>query len=183
MTGKNKIDLDRYRLIAGTLTESDSVESMASDLIQLLVSIFEIKGATLFILNAESEEFEILATEGLSKDYVSKGPILVDKSIHKKANRESIVISDTENTTLLQYPEKAKDEGIRSIISIPVVIRGKIIGSLRLYDSEVWDVSSEEVAYLKVLVQNIGMALMYYRLATAVNLIRETVEDIHPIWL
>ena len=55
----------------------------------------KVKGATLFVLNALEGELEIVATQGLSADYLNKGPILVDKSIEIPSNRETVIIPDT----------------------------------------------------------------------------------------
>lgn len=183
MTLQNKIDLEAYKLIIETMTKSDNLMTMGSHLTHLLIGVTGAKGATLFILNAEKEELEILATEGLSPDYVNKGPILVDQSIKLKSNLTPLVISDTQNSDALQYPEKAKKEGISAIVSLPVNIRGKVIGALRIYHSQVWDLTEEELSFLQVLTHNIGMALMYFRLSTAVQGIKDTVNEIHPIWL
>jgi len=183
MSFNNKIDLESYKLIIETITKSDNLTLMGSQLTQLLIGATGAKGATLFILNTENEELELLATQGLSPSYVNKGPILVDKSIKLASNLTPVIIRDTQKSGVLQYPEKAEEEGIRAIVSLPVNIRGKVIGSLRIYHSAVWDISEEELSFLQVLTSNIGMALMYFRLATAVQEIKSTVRSIHPIWL
>lgn len=183
MSFNTKIDLDSYKLIIEAITKSDNLTVMGSQLTQLLIGATGAKGATLFIVNTEKEELEILATQGLSPSYMNKGPILVDKSIKLASNLTPVVIRDTKKSGALQYPEKAEQEGIRAIVSFPVTIRGKVIGSLRIYHSEVWDISEEELSFLQVLTSNIGMALMYFRLSTALQEIRSTVKDIHPIWL
>jgi len=183
MSDTHKIDLDLYKLIVSTLTESDDIESMSSELTQFIVGAMGVKGATIFILNSGRDELEILATEGLSIDFVNKGPILVDKSIKLESNREPVVIRDAETSDRLQYPEKARDEGIRSIVSFPINVRGKTIGSFRVYHSEVWEITGQELSFLQVLSQNIGMALMYFRLSSAVQAVKDTVDEIHPIWL
>ena len=179
----NKIDLDVVRLVSDTIIESDNLDVMATQATQLLVGALGIKGATLFILNPEREALEILASSGLSTDYVNKGPILVDQSIKLASNREPVVISDATASDRLQYPDKAKAEGIRSIVSFPVNVRGKIIGALRLYHSEVWETTGEDANHLQVLCQQLGMALMYFRLATTIRNVRDTINEIHPIWL
>jgi len=184
MSLQNKIDLDTYKLIIETLTESDDLMVMGSQLTSLLIGATGAKGATLFILNTEKEEFEILSTEGLSPAYVNKGPILVDKSIKHESNRTPIIIKDTQKSgDILQYPEKAEEERIRAIVSLPIIIRGKVIGALRIYHSTVWDISEEDLSFLQVLTHNVGIALMYFRLSTTVQEIKESVNDIHPIWL
>ena len=66
MSFKNKIDLDTYKFIIETITKSDDLTIMGSQLTNLLIGATGVKGVTLFILNTEKEELEILATEGLS---------------------------------------------------------------------------------------------------------------------
>lgn len=183
MALQNKIDLDIFKLVFEVISKSDNIYTMSNQLTQILVGGLGIMGATIFVLNPELEELEILASSGLSINYINKGPILVDKSIKLPQNREPVIINDIKTDDRLQYPEKAEEEGIMAIISLPITQRGKIVGALRLYHSAVWDVSEADIDYLHVLAQNIGIALMYFRLANALQSVKETVSDIHSVWL
>jgi GAF domain-containing protein len=183
MVAQNKIDLDIFQLVFEVITKSENADTMSNQLTQVLVGALGIKGATIFVLNPELEELEILASSGLSINYVNKGPILVDKSIKLPSNREPVIISDVTTSDRLQYPENAKEEKIRAIVSLPITLRGKIVGALRLYSSEVWDITERDVEHLQVVAQNIGIALMYFRLANAVLSVKETVNDVHSVWL
>lgn len=183
MTDQNSINLEIYKLLVQTISEAGDIEIMANSLTQILVGALGIKGAALYILDPAREELELLSSAGLSVDYVNKGPILVDKSIKIPSNREPVVVSDTAASDKLQYPEKAVEEGVRAIISHPIVMRGKLVGSLRLYNSQQWEPSKEEMVYVELLAQNLGVALMYFRVANAVSTVKETVNDIHPVWL
>lgn len=183
MVDQNKISFEIYQLFVQTISQAKNIETMGHNLVQLIVSALEIKGATIFVLDPESEELEVLASAGLSMNYIHKGPILVDKSIKFGANRTPVVISDVETSDELQYPEKAREEGVRAIVSYPINMRGKIIGSLRLYHKDVWEISEEDKMFIEVTTGSLGIALMYFRVATAVSEIKETVNDIHPIWL
>ena len=183
MVDQNKISLGVYKLFVQTITESANIETMANSLVQLIVSALGIKGAALFVLNPDLDELEVLASAGLSMDYIHKGPILVDKSIRFGANKRTVIISDTETSDALQYPEKAREEGVRAIVSYPVKMRGKIIGSLRLYHWEAWEISEEDKMFIEITSQHLGLALMYFRVANAVFTMKETLNDIHPVWL
>ena len=70
-----------------------------------------------------------------------------------------------------------------AIVSLPITQRGKIVGALRLYHSEVWNIAETDIDYLQVVAQIIGIALMYFRLANALQAVKETVNDIHSVWL
>ncbi|MGE0085741.1 MAG: GAF domain-containing protein [Desulfococcaceae bacterium] len=183
MSSAKKIDRDIYKMIVENLAGADDSETMGANVTQLLVGALEVKGATIFVLNPETDELETLSSSGLSPNFINKGPILVDKSIRLPPNRKPVIIRDTAADKRLQYPEKAEEEGIRSIVSVPIRLRGKIIGALRIYHSDVWDVSQKELAFFEVLALNIGMALMYFRLATAVQAVKNTVDEIHPVWI
>lgn len=183
MTDKNRIDVGILKLLFDATTGSNQLETMSSRLTQLLVGALGIKGATVFMVNPEFESLEILATSGLSINYINKGPVLVDKSIKLASNREPVVISDVSKSDLLQYPENAKEEGIQAIVSIPITLHGVIVGALRLYDGAVWEISEHDMEYLQVLAQNLGITMMYFRLATALLAVKDNVDAIHSIWL
>jgi hypothetical protein len=159
MAAQNKIDLDIFQLVFEVITKSENADTMANQLTQVLVGALGLKGATIFVLNPELEELEILASSGLSINYVNKGPVLVDKSIKLSSNREPVIISDVTTSDRLQYPENA------------------------LYRSQVWDISERDIEHLQVVAQNIGVALMYFRLANAVLSVKETVNEVHSVWL
>jgi signal transduction protein with GAF and PtsI domain len=183
MSNDHKIDLEKYKLIAETVFDANNPDIMGGQITHLLVSAMGVKGASVFVVNPGTEVLEILATEGLSIEYINKGPILVDKSIKLSSNLKPMVIIDTSISDRLQYPEKAEKEGVRSIVSLPINLQGKIIGALRIYHSEPWEISELELSYLRLLTLNIGMALRYFRLSAVVQCTRDLLDEIHPIWL
>jgi signal transduction protein with GAF and PtsI domain len=184
MAEPNKINREIYKLFIQTITDAKTIELMAKQLTQIIVGAMGIKGATLLILDPVKEELEILASAGLSMGYVQKGPILANKSVNLGRNQEPVVIADVEaQRDQLQYPDKAREEGIKSIVSQPIAVRGKVIGALRFYNDLVWLVSDSDRVYIEILAQNIGMALMYFRVSLAVRNIKDTVNDIHSVWL
>jgi len=183
MSVQEKIDINIFKVVFRAIAHSDNLEIMADHLTQLLVATLEIKGCTIFALNPESEELEVLASFGMSMSYVHKGPVLKDKSIAESSSSKPIVIRDVQESDSLQYPEDAKKEGIGAVVSIPIKFYGKVIGALRLYHQAVWDISDEDVDSLLVLAENIGLAMTYTRVLKALRTIRYTVDDIHGLWM
>ena len=54
---------------------------------------------------------------------------------------------------------------------------------MRLYDSAPWEVSEHDMEYLQVLAQNLGITMMYFRLANALLAVKDNVDTIHSVWL
>ncbi len=183
MSVQEKIDINIFKVVFRAMAQSDNLEIMANHLTQLLVAALEIKGCTIFALNPESEELEVLASFGLSMSYVNKGPVLTKKSITETSSAKPTVIRDVKDSDRLQYPDDAAKEGIGAIISIPILFYGKVIGALRLYHQEVWNISSEDVDSLQVLAENIGLAMTYTRVLKALRTIRYTIDDVHGLWM
>ena len=74
-------------------------------------------------------------------------------------------------------------EGARAILSLPVTLHGRVIGALRLYHYEVWELSDRDLDSLVLLSEIIGLALMYTRLRNALLTVKETTNEIHKVWL
>lgn len=183
MPAEEKIDIDIFKVVFRAIAESDNLEIMTNHLTQLLVGALGIKGCTIFALNPESQELEVLASFGLSIGYLNKGPVFSGKSIGATLKGKPTVISDINKTEHLQYPENARAEGIGAIVSLPIKFYGRVIGALRLYHHQVWDVSGRDVDSLMVLAENIGLAMMYTRLLNALKSLKDTVNEIHSVWL
>jgi len=183
MAAEDRINIDIYKVVTRAIAASNNLEDMAAQLTHLLVGALGIKGCTIFVLNPDTEELEALASFGLSINYMNKGPVLVKKSLDHQLRGEPVVIRDVATSDRLQYPKDAQKEGIRAIISLPVKLQGRLIGVLRLYHHETWDVSERDLESLIVFTENIGLALMYIRLLQAIKSVKETVSEIHPVWL
>ena len=178
MSSQDRIDIDIFKVISRSIAESNNLQDMCDHLTQLLVMAMEIKGATLFVLNPDSGELEILSSIGLSLNYLNKGPILIDQSIDSQLRGEPIVIGDVTASDRLQYPEDARREGIGAIVSVPVQIRGRIIGRLRLYHYEPWQISERDLDSLQLLAEIIAVAMEYTRMSNILRFIKSQVDEV-----
>ena len=139
----------------------------------------EIKGCTLFVLNEENNELEVLASFGMSPDFMSKGPILCNSSITATLKGNPVVIKDVKQTDQLQYPDDTIREGVGAIVSIPINFSHRMIGAIRLYHYEMWDISDRDLESLMLLAENVGLAMRYTELRNALDTIKNTVNSIY----
>lgn len=180
MVREDKITIDIFKVVAKAVAESDNLPIMLDHLAQLLVAALEIKGCTIFVLDREREELEPIASFGLSATYQRKGTISANQSIGCALRGEPVIIRDLVGSDRLQYPDAARKEGIAAIVSMPISFLQGVIGVLRLYHHEIWDISDRDVDSLFILGENIGMAMMFTRLLNSLQVIRGAVEDFPP---
>jgi signal transduction protein with GAF and PtsI domain len=179
MEDERLITIDIFKLVTHSIAESDSLDKMASVLCQLLVAALEVKGCAIYLLNKDKGELELLSSFGLSHAYISKGPIMPKKSIGCILRGDPVVIKDVSKTELLQYPEHAVREGIKSIGSFPLMLMGDAIGALRIYHYREWDIPEEDVHSLMVLCEIIALGLAYTNLSHATRDFFEVISRVH----
>jgi len=180
MVREDKITIDIFKVVAKAVAESDNLPIMLNHLAQLLVAALEIKGCSIFVLDLEREELEPLVSFGLSPAYQRKGILRADQSVGCTLRGEPVIIRDVRGSDSLQYPDAAREEGIAAIVSMPIFFLQEVIGVLRLYHHEVWDISEQDVDSLLILGENIGMAMMFTRLLNSLQGIKRSVEDLPP---
>ena len=119
-----------------------------------------VKGCTLFLFSAKSDELKLAGSYGLSNEYLDKGPVSSLRSIAAALqDGQPVAIFDVADDPRVQYPDAAQKEGIASILSVPIIIGEKIIGCLRVYTAEPWEFTLNDVNFVQAVAQLVGMAL------------------------
>jgi len=125
-----------------------------------ITNALKVKGCTLFLFSRKSDELKLTGSFGLSDKYLNKGPI---SSLHSIAaalqDRQPVGIFDVSDDPRIQYPKEAIKEGIASILSVPIIIGDNLIGCLRVYTSEPWEFTLNDVNFVQAVAQVVGMAL------------------------
>jgi GAF domain-containing protein len=130
--------------------------------VESIKTALDVKGCSVFLINRKTDELEVAASYGLSDEYINKGPVSALRSIALSLEEGPVAIYDVSDDPRIQYPEypdAAKNEGIASILSVPIVVAGRSIGALRIYTSEHWEFTLEDVNFVQAMAQIAGMAI------------------------
>ncbi|NQT54715.1 MAG: GAF domain-containing protein [Desulfobacteraceae bacterium] len=175
MSDKVRINIDMFKTVSKAISQSDNLDIIANHLTQLIVTTLGVKGCAIFVLEPELKELELLASFGLTPKYLTKGSIRADKTFAANLEGKALLVPDVSKDKNIQYPEEAKKEGIKAILSVPIVFLNEVLGALRLYHYEVWNISEHDLDSLYLLAENIGLAMTYTRLKNAIHSICEVI--------
>ena len=167
-----------FRDVCKAMSSSLNLKEVLDLIVNNVTMILNTKACTIFLINREKKRLEISASYGLSETYLKKGPVDVDKSIIASLDGESVLVYDATNDSRIQYPEGAREEGVASILSVPIPVKGEVIGVLRIYTSQPRNFSDNENEFISGLAEMGGIAIenarMYdYLKADHENLINE----------
>lgn len=152
--------------VTNAISHSRDPEEVVLMTVESITLALNVKGCMLFLINRETSELEVAAAFGLSDEYINKGPLSAMKSINASLGEGPVAIYDVSDDPRIQYPEAARKEGISSILSVPIIIRDRAIGALRVYTAELWEFTLDDVNFVQAMANMAGMAIdmaKYYK--------------------
>ena len=155
--------------IAKRLTSSLAPEEVLNTIVESIAKAVGAKGCSLMLLSPDKKQLIHTISYGLSKWYLRKGPVRTDTVISKVLKGKSVAIRDATQDRRVQYQEQAKREGIASMLSVPLMPDGEVVGIMRVYTSEQRHFSPATIEFLSS-VANLGaIALSKARLHEALG--------------
>lgn len=143
--------------IPGSLEPSNVLEAVVRTAAQSLNA----KAASIRLLSEDEQRLEIRATYGLSDAYLAKGDVrLLDSELDRRVLMGQVVrVTDASRDESFQYPEAAASEGIASVLCVPLCVRGRCDGVLRVYTGQPRSFPKPEVKLLTTFAAVAAIAL------------------------
>ncbi|MCX6356195.1 MAG: GAF domain-containing protein [Candidatus Aureabacteria bacterium] len=132
--------------VISTLDYHEALLALVKNVTQCL----QAKASSVRLLDRSGKALKAAAVFGLSQSYVAKGLVEIDKSpIDKLALKGKVVqVRDVGKNKLLQYPQQAKREGIKSVLCIPLEYQKQLLGVLRIYSDKERVFRRDEIAFV-----------------------------------
>jgi GAF domain-containing protein len=156
---KQLINYETLLKVTRVISHSRDPEEVVLMTVESIKTALDVKGCSVFLINRKTDELEVAASYGLSDEYINKGPVSALRSIALSLEEGPVAIYDVSDDPRIQYPDQAKKEGITSILSVPIIVAGRLIGALRIYTSEHWEFTLEDVNFAQAMAQIAGMAI------------------------
>lgn len=146
--------------ISKAISSSLDMREVLDLILKNAIDALDLKAGVISLLNKRENRLEVIAHRNLSEEFINKGPILADKSMPDAIEtKRPAILENIENECQLQYPEACKAEGIKAILSVPIVLQDELIGILRLYDGKPREFTYREVEFITALAEQGGIAI------------------------
>ena len=155
--------------IAATLNSARQPEGVLQAIVESVAKALEAKGCSLMLIAPDRKFLHHTAAYGLSDWYVRKGPVSADESIAEALQGRPVAVLNATEDDRVQYRKQAEEEGIASILCIPVMLREEVVGVMRVYTAEPRHFTYSDIHFVGA-VANLGaIALENARLYDAVQ--------------
>jgi signal transduction histidine kinase len=155
---------DRLQVLnesARSISSTLELSKVLNLLVKNTAEVMNVRACSLRLLDKSETRLEVAAVHGLSQAYLNKGPVLLENSpLDQKAlSGATINIPDVKQSTLLQYPEWAAQEGYSSMLSAPLIGKSKPLGILRAYSEEKNHFSADDESFLMAIAAQGSIAI------------------------
>jgi GAF domain-containing protein len=168
-----------YKLAANinaTLDVKEIMHILSSDVAEAL----GVKAASVRLLGEDKETLELVASYGLSEKFLEKGPISAKKSISQALSGEVVAVKNAAKDERIQYKKEMKEEGVVSMLSVPIKSKDEVLGVLRLYSASEREFTEDEVMLASALALQGGVAIQN---ASMYLMLQEDMRDLkEDIW-
>lgn len=156
---KQIVNYETMLKVAKAISHSKDPEEVALMTVESIKTALDVKGCSLFLFNRKTDELELATSFGLSDEYLNKGPVSALRSIAQSLEDGPVAIYDVMDDPRIQYPDAARKEGIASILSVPIIVAGNLLGAVRVYTAEPWEFTLGDVNFVQALAQIAGGAI------------------------
>ncbi|HCJ65841.1 MAG TPA: GAF sensor protein [Elusimicrobia bacterium] len=160
-TKKKAKQLDVLSEISQTIVSNRYLKEILQLIVTMTAQVMNSKICSIMLLDEKKQELVIAASQSLSQEYLNKPNLKVGQSISGKVVKEKkpITVLDVTKETGYMYPEIAKKEGLVSMLSVPMMIKDRIIGVINSYTSDEHIFTEEEVEILQAIANQSAVAI------------------------
>jgi GAF domain-containing protein len=167
--------------LAASIMESQDIKKILHTLTADVAKAIGVKAASIRLLDDAKVTLKLAASFGLSEKYINKGPISAEKSIAEALKGKPVVVKDAAKDSGVQYREEKKEEGIVSILCVPIKSREEVFGVLRLYTETEQEFTEDEIELVKALAYLGGVAIQNVNLY---SMLKSDIKDLRDdFWI
>ncbi len=152
--------------LARTISEENYLDRILQAISAMVAETFESPVSSIMLVDEDRRELVISGAQCSSPDYLHKMPLKIEDSLIGRVVREGrpIMVPNVVEEKQYRYPELARKTGLASLLSVPLVTREKVIGTINIYSREVRHFSEEEIGFVKVVAGQAAIAIENARL-------------------
>jgi signal transduction protein with GAF and PtsI domain len=180
--GKKDRSLTKQIEALSEISKVITSERYLDDILKLIVivtaKVMNSKICSLMLLDEKTNTLQIRATQSMHEEYIKKPPLKLGEGIAGKVAKENkpMVVYDVRKEEEYKYKDIAKKAGIVSLLSVPLAVKGKVIGVLNLYTSRPHKFTKTEIDMLTAVANQAAIAIENAQLLVKTKLIQEELE-------
>lgn len=170
--------LEALSKISKAITSDLYIEDILKLIVSVTAEVMKSKICSLWLIDQKDNKIKLRATQTISKEYLKErslglGEGIVGNVVEK--GRPAMIMDVLKEP---KYKEKtlAKKEGLRSMLSIPMKVKNRVVGVINCYTSEPHKFTRVEINVLTTVANQAAIVIENARLLVESQVIKEELE-------
>lgn len=163
---RKTLQLETLLQVSTTITSTRYLEEMLHLIVTITARTMGSAICSIMLADDERGELRIAATQSLSDAYRSKPPLKIGQAVSGRAvlERRPIAVCDVTADPGYVYPDLARREGLRSLLSVPMLYKNRAVGVINSYTAEPHVFLTDEIELLQAIANQAAVAIENTRL-------------------
>ena len=164
--------------VSRSITSNLYLEDILKLIVTVTAEIMNSKICSLSLLDEKTNTLVLKATQSMSEAYNKKPPLKMGEGIAGKVALENkpIAVYDISKEPEYKYKDIAKRETLKSLLSVPLAVKGRVIGVLNSYTSKPHKFINEEIDILTTVANQAAIVIENSELMVKTRVVQEELE-------
>jgi len=170
--------LDILYQISNAVVSKRCLEEILSLIVTLVAQVMDSRICSLMLVNEKQGELDIKATQSLSPRYRDKPPTKIGQSVSGLVvqTKKALQVLDVRKDARFKYPDIAREEGLCSLLSVPMLMGEKVIGVLNCYTQQEKTFQEKDIQLLVTISNQAAIAIEHVNLLDEQIRLKESIE-------
>ncbi len=166
----NARKLETLSQVGESIISSHDLPEILGRVTREACELLEVKVCSLMLLDSTRTQLELSASHGASPRYRERPPLPVAESVLGvvATRQKSLQVEDVQQHGSYRHGAMAQEEGLVSLLAVPMVFGGTTIGVLNVYTAEPFRFSQQDIKVLSALANLAAVAIENARLHQSV---------------
>jgi PAS domain S-box-containing protein len=139
-------------------------QKVMDTIVRSLPELLGIDACTIRLLDTSIHSFVLGAAHGVSLEYLSREIVDTEETMAMIQSGYPVFSAHVDEDPFLPFRDAASREGIKSVLTLPILFQGNLIGIMRLLSRTQKRFSSEEISFAMALAEHVGLAISHGRM-------------------
>ncbi|MBI3620607.1 MAG: GAF and ANTAR domain-containing protein [Nitrospirae bacterium] len=165
--------------VSQTIASNRYLEEILQLIVTMTAQVMGSAICAIMLVDDDRQQLSIKATQSLSDAYRNKPPLRIGESISGRAvkERRPLAVLDVTREPGYMYPDVARKEGLCSLLSVPMMMKDRVIGVINSYTSQPHPFAPEEIQVLSAVANQAAVAIEHTRLMERSLAMQEALES------
>ena len=177
-TARRSQQISTLAQVGQIIASGTILDEMLQLIVRMIAEMMQAKVCSVMLVDAQRNELVLKAAKCSSEEYWRKPNLKIGNSLISRVVKAKapLMVRDVMKEEGYQYPELATKEGVRSLVSVPMILKDTVIGVINVYSAEERVFSKEDIRVLSTVADQAAVAFENTKLTLAIQESQEALQ-------